>query len=246
MDLPKEIDADKLALKPDEEVVLWTYGAFSPPVGGWGGIWAFFVLTTQRIAIFYPKSRSLFSYSNYELGWEVGLEKITRLTHKDSLLLGNPGVFINDIEFRSMNKELKDNPRFSNSGGSCNIDIIYAQIMEQIKQKRERESYKKQPIQQPSQQSSPSIVFQPVIQNVSNVSQSPQIHYSSTEKTHIGKIGNDSIDIKDSVITRSDIGGKYGGAEPQPFEICPFCGKDLHLPKTPKFCPYCREVLTLS
>jgi hypothetical protein len=61
MDLPKNIDADKLALKPDEEIVLWTHGAFSPPVGGWGGIWACFVLTTQRIAIFYPKSRSLFS-----------------------------------------------------------------------------------------------------------------------------------------------------------------------------------------
>ncbi|MCJ7571492.1 MAG: SPFH domain-containing protein [Candidatus Thermoplasmatota archaeon] len=25
------------------------------------------------------------------------------------------------------------------------------------------------------------------------------------------------------------------------FNICPYCGKDLNLPKTPKFCPYCKE-----
>ncbi len=29
----------------------------------------------------------------------------------------------------------------------------------------------------------------------------------------------------------------------QTFAICPYCGKDLNLPKTPKFCPYCKEKL---
>ena len=27
------------------------------------------------------------------------------------------------------------------------------------------------------------------------------------------------------------------------FSICPYCGKDLNLPKTPLFCPYCKEKL---
>jgi membrane protease subunit (stomatin/prohibitin family) len=27
------------------------------------------------------------------------------------------------------------------------------------------------------------------------------------------------------------------------FSICPYCGKDLNLPKTPRFCPYCKERL---
>jgi membrane protease subunit (stomatin/prohibitin family) len=27
------------------------------------------------------------------------------------------------------------------------------------------------------------------------------------------------------------------------FSICPYCGKDLNLPKTPRFCPYCKEKL---
>lgn len=31
--------------------------------------------------------------------------------------------------------------------------------------------------------------------------------------------------------------------EKEGFNICPYCGKELNLPKTPKFCPYCRERL---
>jgi membrane protease subunit (stomatin/prohibitin family) len=27
------------------------------------------------------------------------------------------------------------------------------------------------------------------------------------------------------------------------FSMCPYCGKDLNLPKTPRFCPYCKEKL---
>jgi len=29
----------------------------------------------------------------------------------------------------------------------------------------------------------------------------------------------------------------------EPFSICPYCGKELKLPKTPRFCPYCKEKL---
>ncbi|MFA4824311.1 MAG: zinc ribbon domain-containing protein [Methanoregula sp.] len=243
MDLPKDIDAAQLALKPDEEVILWTFGAFSPPVGGWGGLWSFFVLTSLRVVIFYPKSLPFLSSPIYDQVWEVGLEKITKLIHKESPLLENPGVIINDIKFHSMGKGLKDNPRFSNVRGVGDIAIIFTQITEQIQQMRARESAKKQPVSQPAPQGS-SIIFQPVIQNVSNVRQSPQIHYTPTENTRIGRVGDDIIEIKDSVLTRSDIGTKSGGRDPQPFEICPYCGKELHLPKTPKFCPYCREPLS--
>jgi len=32
-------------------------------------------------------------------------------------------------------------------------------------------------------------------------------------------------------------------ASGESFAICPYCGKDLNLPKTPRFCPYCKEKL---
>ncbi len=31
--------------------------------------------------------------------------------------------------------------------------------------------------------------------------------------------------------------------ESEPFRVCPYCGKSLNLPKTPRFCPYCGEGL---
>ncbi len=33
-------------------------------------------------------------------------------------------------------------------------------------------------------------------------------------------------------------------AAPGRYAACPYCGKDLALPKTPKFCPYCKEPLS--
>lgn len=52
-------------------------------------------------------------------------------------------------------------------------------------------------------------------------------------------IGDDhSVEIKDSIIQRSQI-----GKETKPFLICPYCGGGLDLPKTPNFCPFCREPL---
>lgn len=56
---------------------------------------------------------------------------------------------------------------------------------------------------------------------------------------NIGKIGDDSVVVKDSVVQRSNIGAK----EAKPFKICPYCGEELDLPKTPRFCPYCKESL---
>ena len=44
--------------------------------------------------------------------------------------------------------------------------------------------------------------------------------------------------IKDSVVSRSNIAGQ------KPFRACPYCGKEFSLPKTPKYCPYCKEPLT--
>lgn len=60
---------------------------------------------------------------------------------------------------------------------------------------------------------------------------------------HIGKVGDDISIIKDSVVIRSDIGGKVQSPDPLYLERCPYCGKDLRFPKTPKFCPYCQEQL---
>jgi hypothetical protein len=56
---------------------------------------------------------------------------------------------------------------------------------------------------------------------------------------NIGKIGDDSVVVKDSVLQKSNIGGK----EAKTFSICPYCGEELNLPKTPKYCPYCREMM---
>lgn len=59
----------------------------------------------------------------------------------------------------------------------------------------------------------------------------------------IGKVGDDVSIIKDSVVQHCDIGGKVRSPALLPFKMCPYCGKDLHLLKTPKFCPYCKEQL---
>lgn len=71
--------------------------------------------------------------------------------------------------------------------------------------------------------------------------------------THI-EDKSQTISIKDSVIQRSQIGTQDGETEVSDsviqkskvgalFQICPFCGAKLDLPRTPKYCPYCREEL---
>lgn len=52
-----------------------------------------------------------------------------------------------------------------------------------------------------------------------------------------------NTDIRDSVMNRSPIGAGAGSEEP--FTICPYCGKTLNLPNTPKYCPYCEEQLRM-
>ncbi len=37
--------------------------------------------------------------------------------------------------------------------------------------------------------------------------------------------------------------GPTSSAAPSAFTACPYCGRDLDLPKTPRFCPYCKESL---
>jgi len=54
------------------------------------------------------------------------------------------------------------------------------------------------------------------------------------EHMHVG----DQTTIKDSVLYRSSVGKKKS------FSICPYCGEDLNLSKTPNFCPYCKEKLS--
>lgn len=52
-------------------------------------------------------------------------------------------------------------------------------------------------------------------------------------------VGGSMTEIKESVVQRSNIGGTRGKA----FKGCPYCGEELGLPKTPKFCPHCKEKL---
>jgi len=48
------------------------------------------------------------------------------------------------------------------------------------------------------------------------------------------------IKATDSVVTTKTTVGEQDSI---PFTICPYCGKELKLLKTPNFCPYCRERL---
>lgn len=57
----------------------------------------------------------------------------------------------------------------------------------------------------------------------------------------IAKLGDDISIIKDSVVQRCNIGGTVHSPDLLSFEMCPFCGKELNLPKSPKYCPYCKE-----
>jgi hypothetical protein len=66
-----------------------------------------------------------------------------------------------------------------------------------------------------------------------------QIHSAPIQQANIDQRDQSitSTVVKDSVISRSSIGTG------RPFTICPYCGEALDLPKTPKYCPYCKEQL---
>jgi len=68
-------------------------------------------------------------------------------------------------------------------------------------------------------------------------------HQVSPVNIIIGKVGDDSTVIKDSVIHRSQI-GKQEQSGNKIFKKCPYCGEELNLPKPPKLCPYCGEPLS--
>jgi rubrerythrin len=38
-----------------------------------------------------------------------------------------------------------------------------------------------------------------------------------------------------------ETGASSGESSTKKFNMCPFCGEELNLPKQPKFCPYCKE-----
>jgi hypothetical protein len=75
-------------------------------------------------------------------------------------------------------------------------------------------------------------------QRTSNVEYKTEVISHKGDNINVGKIGDD-VNIENSVIQRSNIGGKHGTS----ISICPYCGKDLDFPKPPKFCPFCREQL---
>lgn len=67
----------------------------------------------------------------------------------------------------------------------------------------------------------------------------------------IGQVSGDVVgqgavksEIKDSVVMRSQIGGAQPSSAQPEFKVCPYCGRELDLPKPPKFCPFCREPLS--
>jgi hypothetical protein len=49
-------------------------------------------------------------------------------------------------------------------------------------------------------------------------------------------------------VVEGDVGLLKQVAKPaeEPFRVCPYCGKPLNLPKTPRYCPYCGERLMLE
>ncbi len=76
----------------------------------------------------------------------------------------------------------------------------------------------------------------------------PPSHFHREEKEqkliniNIGKIGDESRSTnigEGAIVQRSNIGAEKS----EPISICPYCGKDLNFPKTPNFCPYCKERL---
>jgi len=73
-------------------------------------------------------------------------------------------------------------------------------------------------------------------QRTSHIEYKTEVISHKGDNINVGKIGDD-VNIENSVIQRSNIGGKQGS----PISICPYCGKELDFPKTPKFCPFCRE-----
>ncbi len=64
---------------------------------------------------------------------------------------------------------------------------------------------------------------------------------SSPVHIEIGKVGDEKITVKDSIIQRSSI----GGASQKRISICPYCGEELNFPKPPRFCPYCKEQILI-
>lgn len=79
------------------------------------------------------------------------------------------------------------------------------------------------------------------IQHSQSIQDPHRIQPQPSVNIHIGKVGDDISSIKDSVVQHSDIGGKVNVTEPKSFRICPYCGQDLKLSKTPKLCPFCSE-----
>jgi rubrerythrin len=67
------------------------------------------------------------------------------------------------------------------------------------------------------------------------------------KKTGEGKLSSNSIVIETKGVTAIDsvipVKTNTGNQANYLFNICPYCGKELKLPKTPNFCPYCREKL---
>jgi hypothetical protein len=72
--------------------------------------------------------------------------------------------------------------------------------------------------------------------NDSKASTNPQVIVHGNYEV----VESGGIKATDSVVTTKTTAG---GQDSIPFTICPYCGKELKLPKTPNFCPYCREKL---
>jgi membrane protease subunit (stomatin/prohibitin family) len=49
---------------------------------------------------------------------------------------------------------------------------------------------------------------------------------------------------KPPVVQQAAPAAPAAGGSGAAFSACPYCGQDLNLPKTPKFCPYCKEQLS--
>ncbi|UCH89290.1 MAG: hypothetical protein JSV49_01185 [Thermoplasmata archaeon] len=95
--------------------------------------------------------------------------------------------------------------------------------------------------------------------DVESVGSEPVEDYDSPEETQVEKPAagdptDKAVEKSLSVMTPPDIAwddeeksksgsgaGSESGTKAKAFNICPYCGEELNLPKQPRFCPYCKE-----
>lgn len=200
----------------------------------------YFILTNQRII--YLERTGIIDVS-YRLKVAINLEQVQFVSVEGSLMFGGK-LNIENYKFHIIKKFVLGIP-----------DLMSEYELQSIKQLitdvRNRKLEENVPTVQPQtieyRQPPQEVIQQPqtpqtVVQKPQQISQPPSQQQPQNQpiiNIQIGKIGDDSTTVKDSVLVKS----KIGKEDSKSLKVCPYCGEKLNLPKTPKFCPYCEEEL---